>query len=186
MQIPPDEPLAIFNVKYQQIHQVAYNISSDKQTDKTVIIDYAKKLPHYPRYKLLKKLSRKDSYIKTLQDAFRSEVEINREMSFVHATTGRSGETKISQINKLDDSFPDYYPMSTRSTNRSGDRSFDRSFDRSSSRSGSQNSSYNSRSNFRYGNNSFTSSSSTNQSRQSFGQKHNTQPPTFQPRNSRY
>ena len=102
--------------------------------------------------------------------------------------TGTSGETKISQINKLDDSFPDYdiNAMSTRSTNRSGDKSFDRSFNRSSSRSRSQNSSYNSRSNFRSGNNSFSSSSSGYQSRQSFGQKPNTQTPTFQPRNKGY
>ena len=189
MQIPPDEPLATFNAKYQQIHQVAYNVSPDKQTNKTVIIDYVKKLPLYPRDKLLKKLSRKDLYIKTLQDVFRNAVEINREMSFVDATTGRANETRISQINELDDSFPEYEinTMSTRSTNRSGEKPFDRSFDRSSSRSGSQNSSYNSRSNFRSSNNSFSSTSSSNQSKQSFGQKYNnSQGSTFSQRNNRY
>ena len=67
MHIPPDEPLATFNAKYQQIHQVAYNVTPDKQMDRTVIIDYVQKLPLYPRDKILKKLSRKDSYIKTLQ-----------------------------------------------------------------------------------------------------------------------
>ena len=172
MQIPPDEPLATFNVKYQQIHQVAYKTSPDKQMNKTVIIDYVKKLPPYPRDKLLKKLARKDSYIKTLQDTFRNAVEINRETSFVDTTTGRSTETKITQINELDDSFPDYdiNAMSMRSTDRSGKRSFDRSFDRLSSRSGSQNSSYNSRSGFRNNNNSFNSSNSSNQSTQGFGQ----------------
>ena len=108
MQIPPDEPLAMFNAKFQQIHQVAYNLAPDKQTDKTVIIDYAKKLPQYPRDRLLKKLSRNDSYIKMLQDAFRNAIEISREISFVDATTGRTGETKILQINELDDSFPEY------------------------------------------------------------------------------
>ena len=136
MQIPPDEPLATFNAKYQQIHQVAYNTYPDKQMNKTVIIDYIRKLPPYPRDKLLKKLARKDSYIKTLQDAFRNTVEINREISFVDATTGRTGETRLTQINEMDDSFPDYdiNAMSTRSTDRSGNKSFDRSFDRSSSR----------------------------------------------------
>ena len=143
-----------------------------------------KKLPQYPRDKLLKKLARKDSYIKTLQDAFRNTVEINREISFVDATTGNSTETKISQINELDDSFPDYdiNAMSTRSTDRSGNRSFDRSFDRSSNRSRSQNSSYNSRSSFRSNNNSFNSSNSSNQSRSSFGQRTYSQGNTFQPR----
>ena len=34
MQIPPDEPLATFNAKFQQIHQVAYNLTPDKQTNK--------------------------------------------------------------------------------------------------------------------------------------------------------
>ena len=189
MQIPPDEPLATFNAKYQQIHQVAYNTSPDKQKmNKTVIIDYVRKLPPYPRDKLLKKLARKDSYIKTLQDAFRNAVEINREISFVDATTGRSGETRITQINELDDSFPDYdiNAMSTRSTDRSGNKSFDRSFDRSSSRSGSQNSSFNSRSGFRNNNSSFSSSNGSTQSRQGFGQKPSTQGNSFQPRNNGY
>ena len=73
---------------------------------------------------------------------------------------GRSGETRLTQINEMDDSFPDYEinAMSTRSTDRSGNRSFDRSLDRSSSRSGSQNSSFNSRSGFRNNNSSFNSS----------------------------
>ena len=134
----------------------------------------------------MKKLARKDSYIKTLQDAFRNAVEINREISFVDATTGSSTETKISQINELDDSFPDYdiNAISTRFTDRSGNRSFDRSFDRSSSMSGSQNSSYNCRSGFRSNNNSFNSSNSSNQSRQGFGQRTNPQGNTFQPRNN--
>ena len=186
MQMPPDEPLATFNSRYQQIHQVAYETSPDKQKSKTVIIDYVEKLPQYPRDKLLKKLARKDSYIKTLQDAFRNAVEINREISFVDATTGNATETKISQINELDNSFPDYdiNTMSTRSTDRSGNRSFDRSFDRSSNRSGSQNASYNSRSSFRSNNNSFNSSKSSNQSRLSFGQRTHPQGNTFQPRNN--
>ena len=188
MQIPPDEPLATFNTNYQQIHQVAYDTSPDKQMNKTVIIDYIRKLPPYPRDKLLKKLARKDSYIKTLQDAFRNTVEINREISFVDATTGRSGETRLTQINEMDDSFPDYdiNAMSTRSTDRSRNRSFDRSFDRSSSRSGSQNSSFNSRSGFRSNNNSFNSSNSSTQSRQGFRQKPNTQGNSFQPRSNSY
>ena len=188
MQISPDEPLATFNARYQQIHQVAYDTSPEKQMNKMVIIDYIRKLPSYPRDKLLKKLARRDSYIKTLQDAFRNAIEINREISFVDATTGRSGETRITQINEMDDSFPDYEinAMSMRSTDRSGNKSFDRSFDRSSSRSGSQNSSFNSRSGFRSNNNSFNSSNSSTQGRQSFGQKPNTPGNSFQQRNNTY
>ena len=188
MEIGTDEPLAIFNARYQQVHQIAYDTSPDRQMSKTVIIDYVKKLPSYPRDKILKKLSRKDSYVKTLQDAFRNAIEINREISFVDATTGRSGETRISQVNEMDDSFPDYEinAMSTRSTDRSGNKSFDRSFDRSSSRSGSHNSSFNSRSGFRSNNSSFNSSNSSSQGRPSFGQKSNNQGNSFQPRNNTY
>ena len=60
LQITEDEPLVTFNARYQQVHQVAYETSPEKQMNKTVIIDYVKKLPAYPRDKLLKKLSRKD------------------------------------------------------------------------------------------------------------------------------
>ena len=168
-----------------RLHQIAYDTSPEGQMNKTAIIDYVKKLPSYPRDKLLKKLARKDSYIRTLQDAFRNAIEINREISFVDATTGRAGETKLTQINELDDSFPDYEinAMSTRSTDRSGNRSFDRSFDRSSSRSRSHNSSFNSRPNFRSNNSSFNSSNSSTQSRQSWGQKPNMQGKSTQQRN---
>ena len=97
MQIPPDKPLTTFNLKFQQIHHIAYNVTPDKQTDKMVIIDYVKKLPLYSRDKLLKKLSRKDSYIKTLKDAFHHAVEINRKMSLVDATTGRTLKRPTSE-----------------------------------------------------------------------------------------
>ena len=169
----PEEPLATFNSRYKQIHQIAYDVNPEGQTNKTAIIEYVKKLPAYSRDKLLKKLARKDSYIKTLQDAFRNAVEINREISFVDATTGRAGETRLTQINELNDSFPEYEinAMSTRSTDRSGNRSFERSFDRSSSRNSSQNSSFNSRPNFRSNNSSFNSSNSSTNNRQNWGQK---------------
>ena len=49
MQMPPDEPLATFNSRYQQIHQVAYETSPDKQKSKTVIIDYVKKTTTIPQ-----------------------------------------------------------------------------------------------------------------------------------------
>ena len=107
MQIPPDKLLTTFNSKYQQIHHIPYNVTPDKQTDKMVIIDYVKKLPLYSRDKLLKKLGRKDSYIKTLEDVFHHAVEINREMSLVDATTGRTLKRSTSATvtdNRMHDS----------------------------------------------------------------------------------
>ena len=77
----------------------------------------------------MRKIAKKNSYIKTLDDAFKQAIEINRETSFVEAASGRynnQNSTKIeTQINELDDSFQDcnINAMNTTSTNRSGDRS---------------------------------------------------------------
>ena len=161
MQTSPTEPLVTFNHRYEEIHKVAFELSPSEQYNRTVIVEYAKKLLQYTRDKLLRKIAKKNSYIKTLDNAFKQAIEIDRETSFVEATSGRYNKqscTKIeTQINKLDDSFQDcdINAMNTRSTNRSGDGSFNGSFDRSSSRNSSLNSSYNSRPNYR--NNSYPS-----------------------------
>ena len=129
-----------------------------EQESKTVIVKYAKKLPANTRDKLLRKIAKKNSYIKTLDDAFKQALDINQETSFVEAATGRYNEqngTKIeTQINELSDSFQEYdvNAMNTRSTNRSGDGSWNGSFDRSSSKNNSFNSLQNSRSNYRSSN----------------------------------
>ena len=137
------------------IHKVAFGLSPRQQDNNTVIVKYAKKLPANTRDKLLRKIAKKNSYIKTLNNAFRQALDINRETSFVEAATGRyndqSGTKTETQINELEDSFQEYdiNAMNTRSTNRSGNGSWNRSFDRSSSRNNSLNSSQNSRSNYR-------------------------------------
>ena len=129
-----------------------------EQESKTMIVKYVKKLPANTRDKLLRKIAKKNSYIKTLDDAFKQALDINRETSFVEAATGRYNDqnsTKIeTQINELSDSFQEYdvNAMNTRSTNRSGDGSWKRSFDRSSSKNSSFNSQQNSRSNYRSNN----------------------------------
>ena len=155
MQISANKPLVTFNHRYEAIHKVAFGLSPRQQDNKTVIVEYAKKLPLNTRDKLLRKIAKKNSYIKTLDDAFKQAIEINRETSFVEAATGsynNQSSTKIeTQINELEDSFQEYdiNAMNTRSTDRSGDGSWNRSFDRSSSRNNSFNSSKNSRSNYR-------------------------------------
>ena len=73
-------------------------------------MEYAKKLPQNARDKLLRKIAKRNLYIKTLDDAFKQAIEINRETSFVEAAAGRYDQncTKIeTQINELDDSFQD-------------------------------------------------------------------------------
>ena len=80
-----------------------------EQESKTVIVESAKKLPASTRDKLLRKIAKKISYIKTLDIAFKQAIDINKETSFVEAATGRYNDqnsTKIeTQINELDDSF---------------------------------------------------------------------------------
>ena len=169
IQISAHEPLVTFNHRYEAIHKVAFGISTRQQENKTVLIEYARKLPTNTRDKLLRKLAKKNSYIKMLDDAFRQTIDINKESSFVEAATGRSNDQvnkRIdTQINELEDSFQDYdiNAMSTRANNRSGDRSWNNSFDKQSQRNNSFNSSHSSRSNYR--DNSY-SSSKDNQNRQ--------------------
>ena len=147
IQFSMNEPLVTFNHRYEAIHKVAFKMSPNEQESKTVIVEYAKKLPANTRDNLLRKIAKKNSYVKTLDDAFKQALDINRETSFVEAATGRYNDqsgTKIkTQINKLSDSFQEYHinAMNTRSTNRSGDGSWKGSFDRSSSKNNSFNSS---------------------------------------------
>ena len=193
MQISPNEPLVTFNSRYEAIHRVAFSLSPSKQYNKTVIVEYAKKLPQNARDKLLRKIMKRDSYIRTLDDAFKQAIEINRETSFVEAAAGKHSDlnyTKIdTQINELDNSFQDcdINAMNTRSTNRSGDGSLNGSFDRSSSRNSSHNSSFNSRPNYRNDN----SYSSSNAYRQGYNRDNNRnrgyqQNPRYGQRNQNY
>ena len=194
IQISANEPLVTFNHRYKAIHKVAFGIPTRRQENKTVIIEYAKKLPVNTRDKLLRKIAKKNSYIKTLDDAFKQAIDINKETSFVEAATGKYNKqtnTKIeTQINELEDSFQEYdiNAMSTRSTNRSGDGSWNGSFDRSSHRNNSFNSSQNSRSNYR--GNSYSSNDDP-QNRQGFNRDNSRnrgyqQQPRYKQRNQNY
>ena len=194
IQIAAHEPLVTFNHRYKAIHKVAFGIPTRQQENKMVLIEYAKKLPTNTPDKLLRKLAKKNSYIKTLDDAFRQAIDINKESSFVEAATGRSNDqanTRIdTQVNELEDSFQDYdiNAMSTRANNRSGDRSWNNSFDKPPQKNNSFNSSYSSRSNYRDNN---YSSSEDNQNRQGFQRDYTRsngyqQTPRYDQRNQHY
>ena len=194
IQFSINEPLVTFNHRYEAIHKVAFRMPPSKQESKTVIVEYAKKLPANTRDKLLRKIAKKNSYIKTLDDAFKQALDINRETSFVEAATGRYNEqngTKIeTQINELSDSFQEYEvnAMNTRSTNRSGDGSWNGSFDRSSNKNNSFNSPQNSRSNYRstnYPNNS-DSYNRQNYNRDSGRNRNYQQQQRYEQRNQNY
>ena len=74
-----NKPLITYNSRYKSIHQVAFGLSPKKQFDKTVIVEYTKKLPEFTKEKLLRKIAKKDFYIRTLDDAFKQVREIDRE-----------------------------------------------------------------------------------------------------------
>ena len=111
MQTSPNKPLVIFNHRYEAIHKVAFGLSPSQQENRTAIVEYTKKPPMITRDKLLRKIAKKNSYIKTLDNAFKQAIEINRETAFVEAASGiyhNQNSTKIeTQINELDDSFQD-------------------------------------------------------------------------------
>ena len=139
-------------------------------------MEYAKKLPQNATDKLLRKIAKKNSYIRTLDNAPKQAIKINRETSFVEAASGcynKQNNTRIdTQINELDDSFQDcnINAMNTRATNRSTDGSHNGSFNRSGSRNSSLNSSYNSRPSYR--NNNY-SSKSDSYNRQGYNRDNN-------------
>ena len=194
IQLSMNEPLVTFNHRYEAIHKVAFRMSPNEEESKTVLVEYAKKLPGNTRDKLLRKIAKKNSYIKMLDNAFKQALDINRETSFVEAATGRYNDqsgTKIeTQINELSDSFQEYdiNAMNTRSTNRSGDGSWNGSFDRSSSKNNSFNSPQNSRPNYR--SNSYQSSNDSynrqNYSRDNGRNRNYQQQPRYEQRNQNY
>ena len=98
MQISTSKPLITFNHRYEAIHKVAFGLSPRQQENKTMIVEYAKKLPMNTRDKLLRKIAKKNSYIKTLDDAFRQAIDINRETSFVEAAAGRYNDQAVQKL----------------------------------------------------------------------------------------
>ena len=52
IQISPTELLVTFNSRYKAIHRVAFSLAPNEQYNKTVIIEYTKKLPQNARDKL--------------------------------------------------------------------------------------------------------------------------------------
>ena len=64
-----DESLLTHNAEYTAIHEAAYGIPPEHQTDEDAKLDYAATLNEFTNEKLTRKIFRKDSYIHTLRDA---------------------------------------------------------------------------------------------------------------------
>ena len=74
LQIQPNKPLISFNSRYETIHQVAFGQLPNEQDNKTAIVAYATKLPQNTKENLLLKITKRNSYIKTLEDAFKQAI----------------------------------------------------------------------------------------------------------------
>ena len=98
MQTSPTEPLVTLNHRYEAIHKVAFELPPSQQYNRTIIVEYAKKLPQNTRDKLLRKIAKKNSYIQTLNGTFKQAIEINRETSFVEAASGRCSNQNYMKI----------------------------------------------------------------------------------------
>ena len=64
IQFSMNKPLVTFNHRYEAIHKVAFKMSPNEQESKSVIVEYAKKLPANTRHKLLRKIARKTHTLK--------------------------------------------------------------------------------------------------------------------------
>ena len=60
LQFSASKLLVTFNHIYEVIHKVAFGMSPRQQENKTVIVEYAKKLPANTRDKLLRKIAKKN------------------------------------------------------------------------------------------------------------------------------
>ena len=109
LKIDRNEPLITFNARYEAMHNITFGFGPEKQTKKLQLSMYASKLPYDTSKKLLKQLSKENSYLNTLKAAFKAALEIKRKMSFVNASMVQQEENKgtsiDAQINELDNSF---------------------------------------------------------------------------------
>ena len=102
LQMKMNKPLVTYNSRYEAIHQVAFGLTPSEQYNKPAIVEFVKKLPQHTKEKLLRKIAKKDSYIRTLGDAFRQAKEIDRESSFVDTAAGRYADQNTTKNRHTD------------------------------------------------------------------------------------
>ena len=70
-----DEVLPLHNTCWTAVHELAFGCTPKQQCSPYIILDYANSLPEYTADKLNRRISHKDSHIKTLYDTM-EEAEI--------------------------------------------------------------------------------------------------------------
>ena len=108
MRMSPDQPIASFNYYYSAVHKAAFEITPEQQFMRTAREDYANSLPEYTASKLINKMVKANSYIKTLQDAMDQAVKIDQETRQVevmrirrNASSDSSDTTINTSVNEV-------------------------------------------------------------------------------------
>ena len=86
LKIDKNEPLITFNTRYEALDNIAFGFDPEMQSHKPQLTMYTSKLPYDTSKKLLKKLSKENSYVNMLKAAFKAALEIDRETSFLNAS----------------------------------------------------------------------------------------------------
>ena len=111
MKMTSDEPSATYNYNYAAVHEAAFDINPSKQRMKFTLEDYANSLPKYTADKLLYKIVKVDSWIKTLQDAMDHAVKIDQESRQSKVMRNRRNnnseliDTTVNEISNIDISY---------------------------------------------------------------------------------
>ena len=79
MRIESDESLIAHNAEYAAVHEAAYGITPENQTNQAILIDYVKTLSDVTSDKLIRRILREDTYIETLAQAMTTAEKINQQ-----------------------------------------------------------------------------------------------------------
>ena len=80
MRLESDNSLIAHNAEYAVVHEAAYGITPERQTNQAAFTEYAKTLSDFTSDKLIRKILHKNSYIETLRNTM-DEAEIIHEQA---------------------------------------------------------------------------------------------------------
>ena len=106
----PDQPIRSYNYYFTAIHEIAFGKEPEKQDMRFVLEDYANSLPEYTANKLIDKVVKRDSWIRSLKDAMEHAIKIDQEsrQAEVMRTRRNASSTSINTtanttMNELDE-----------------------------------------------------------------------------------
>ena len=106
MRMTSDQPIASYNYNYAAVHEATFDIHPSEQRMSFALEDYANFLPEYTADKLLYKILKIHSWIKTLQDAMDHAVKIDqesRQSEVMRNRTNNSSEIIVTTVNEISD-----------------------------------------------------------------------------------